>query len=54
MYFKVVISAVSKKLRTAGAKVGEPGNILFGRQGGGLMEVDCGHAGSYCRIAAKS
>jgi hypothetical protein len=43
MHLEVVISAVAEKLRAAGPEVGEPGNLLLGRQGGCLVQVDRGH-----------
>jgi hypothetical protein len=44
MYFEVRVSAIAKKLRAARPEVGEGGNVLFGRQGGCLVEIDRGHA----------
>jgi hypothetical protein len=44
MHLEVLVGAVSKELRAARPEVGEPGDVLLGRQGGGLVEVDRGHA----------
>jgi len=44
MYLEVLVSAVAEKLRPAGPEVGEPGNVLLGRQGCCLVQVDRGHA----------
>src|SRR6266850_6930790 len=44
MHLEVLIGAVTKELRAARPEVGEPGDVLFGRRGGCLVEVDRGHA----------
>jgi hypothetical protein len=43
MHFEVIVGAVGKELRPAGAEVGERGDELLGRRGGRLMELDRGH-----------
>ena len=37
---EVLVGAVAKKLRAARPKVGEPGDVLFGRRGGCLVQAD--------------
>ena len=44
MHLEVPVGAVAKELRAPGPEVGEPGDVLLGRQGGCLVQVDCGHA----------
>src|SRR5262249_60655102 len=44
MHLEVLVSAVAEKLRAPGSEVGEPGDILLGRQGCCLVQVDRGHA----------
>src|SRR5262245_23112262 len=44
MHLEVVVGAVAKKLRAARPKVGEPGDVLLGRRGGCLVQMDRGHA----------
>ena len=44
MHPEVLVRAVAKELRAARPEIGEPGNVLFGRQGGCLVQVDGGHA----------
>src|SRR5258707_7559769 len=44
MHLEVLIGAVAKELRAARPEVGEPGDVLLGRRGGCLVEVDRGHA----------
>jgi hypothetical protein len=44
MHLEVLVGAVAKELLAARPEVGEPGNILLGRQGGCLVEADRGHA----------
>jgi len=43
MHLEVVVGAIAEQLRAAGPEVGEPGDELFGRRGGRLVEVDGGH-----------
>ena len=43
MHFEVLIGAVAKKLRAARPAVGEPGDVLLGRQSSDLMKMDRGH-----------
>src|SRR3954453_21751254 len=43
VHLEVLVGAVAEQLRAAGPEVGEPGNELLGRRGGGLVEVDGGH-----------
>jgi hypothetical protein len=47
MHLEVLVGAVAKELRAARPEVGEPGDVLLGRQGGCLVEVDRGHACSF-------
>src|ERR1700730_9888499 len=44
MHLEVLVGAVAKKLRAARPKVGAPGDVLLGRRGGCLVQVDRGHA----------
>jgi hypothetical protein len=43
MHFEVLVGAVAKELRAARPEVGEPGDVLLGRQCGCSVKVDCGH-----------
>src|SRR4029450_97359 len=43
MHLEGVVGAAAKDLRATRAEVGECGDELLGRRGGGLMEVDRGH-----------
>jgi hypothetical protein len=38
MHLEVLIGAVAKELRAATPEVGEPGDVLLGRQGGRMVE----------------
>ena len=44
MHLEVPVGAVAKELRAPGPEVGEPGDVLLGRRGGCLVQVDRGHA----------
>src|SRR5690348_13467347 len=57
MHLEVLIGAVAKKLRAARPEVGESGDVLLGRRGGCLVEVDHGHACSFhgrCHIKVRN
>ena len=57
MHLEVLIGAVAKKLRAARPEVGESGDVLLGRRGGCLVEVDRGHACSFlgrCHIKVRN
>ena len=43
MDLEVLVGAVAKELRAARPEVGEPGDVLLGRQGGCLVQVDHRH-----------
>jgi hypothetical protein len=43
MYLKVLIGAIAKELRAAGPEVGEPGDVLLGREEGALVKMEGGH-----------
>jgi hypothetical protein len=43
MHLEVLIGAIAKKFRTTRSEVGEPSDVLLGRQRGSLMEVNRGH-----------
>ena len=47
MHLEVLVGAVAKELRAAWPEVGKPGDVLLGRQGGCLVEVDRGHVCSF-------
>src|SRR5215467_9867119 len=47
MHLEILVGAVAKELRAAWPEVGKPADVLFGRQGRCLMEMDCGHASSF-------
>jgi hypothetical protein len=53
MHLEVLVGAVAKDLRAARSEVGKPGDILVGRQGGCLIEVDRGHTCSFRLIGPK-
>src|ERR1700721_2452792 len=53
MHFEVLVSAVAKELRAAWPEIGEPGDVLIGRRGGCLVQVDCGHAFSLLFCSSK-
>src|SRR5215831_2281164 len=42
MHLEVLVGAVAKKLRAARPKAGEPGDVLLGRRGSCLVQVDRG------------
>jgi hypothetical protein len=39
MHFEVLVGAVAKDLRAAKPEVGEPGDVLLGRQSGRLVKM---------------
>jgi hypothetical protein len=39
MHLEVLVGAVAKELRAAGAEVGEAGDILLGRKGSCLVKI---------------
>jgi len=43
MHLEVFVGAVAKELRAARPEVGEPGDVLLGRRGGCLVQMDRGH-----------
>ena len=43
MHLEVAVGTVSKKLGAVWPKVGKPGDVLFRRRGGCLMQVERGH-----------
>jgi hypothetical protein len=43
MHLEVLVSAVAEELGATGAEICETGDILLGRQSGGLMEMDRRH-----------
>ena len=43
MHLEVLIGAIAKKFRTSWSEIGEPLDVLLGRQCASLMEVNCGH-----------
>jgi len=43
VHFEVLVGAVAEEFRAARTEVGEPRDVLLGRQGGCLVEVNCGH-----------
>ena len=47
MHLEVRVGAVAKEPRASRPEVGEPGDVLLGRRGGCLVEVDRGHACSF-------
>src|SRR5882757_10676293 len=50
MHLEVFVGAVAKELRAAWPEVGKPGDVLLGRRGGCLVEVDCGHVRAPCSM----
>ena len=54
MHLKVIVGAVAKKLRAARPEVGEPGDVLLGRRGSCLVQVDRGHAFSLLAVSHRS
>src|SRR5437868_8128580 len=47
MHLEVLVGAVTEESRAARPEVGQPSDVLLGRQPGGLVEVDRGHACSF-------
>src|SRR5215471_3542235 len=43
MHLEVLVRAVGKELLAPRSEVGEPGDVLLGRQGGCLVEMKRGH-----------
>src|ERR1044072_8171691 len=43
MHLQILVSAVAKDFRSARTEVSEPGDILRGRQGSRLVQMDRGH-----------
>src|SRR2546427_528612 len=54
MHLEVLVGAVAKKLRAARPEVGEPGDVLLGRRGGCLVQVDRGHAFSLLAVSHRA
>src|SRR5260221_14761874 len=54
MHLEVIVGAVAKKLRAARPEVGEPGDVLLGRRGSCLVQVDRGHAFSLLAVSHRS
>jgi hypothetical protein len=55
MDLEVFVGAIAKEFRPARPEVGEPGDVLLGRQDGCLVKVDGGHCVSpLCRIGLKT
>src|ERR1700722_6956009 len=43
VHLEVLVGAVAKELRATGPEVGKPCDVLLGRRGGWLVEVNRGH-----------
>jgi hypothetical protein len=54
MHLEVLVGAVAKKLRAARPEVGEPGDVLLGRRGSCLVQVDRGPAFSLLAVSHRS
>ena len=43
MHLEVLVGTIAKELRASRSEIGEPFDVLLGRQRGSLMEVNRGH-----------